>query len=370
MARVLKRSLRGAADQTARVLGLLARRERSQLGALTVLTYHRVLPAERCVDYPFPSLAMPVEAFRAQVGWLAGRGEVLPLGQALERQREPGARTRPLYALTFDDGHHDAADCTAEVLEGAGVRGTFFVTTGFVGTDSLLWFDAAARLFAVLPDSARRSLVLDAAGTPAPALPDADRGAGAGASVDTGTSAGANAGAWAAALKACSAKQRRAVLAALESAAGGAPDAGDDRALSVAQLVALQRSGHEIGSHSVSHALLPQCDDAELEHEVQGAQRTLAGWLGAGVAGFCYPNGDQDPRVAAAVARAGHAYACTTRDGQVHAGDDRFALPRVDIVPARVGAGAGDFEPTAFRRELCGLYRERARPSPAAGRRA
>jgi peptidoglycan/xylan/chitin deacetylase (PgdA/CDA1 family) len=355
MATRMKRRLRGAADQAARLSGLLARRERARAAGLTVLTYHRVLPAERCVESPFPSLAMPLDDFRQQVAWVASHGEVLPLAQALERARRRGWSAvpgqRPLYALTFDDGYRDAAEHAAPVLEQAGVRGTFFVTTGFVGSGAPLWFDAAAQLFALLSDAARRALVERACGGRAPALPPA----------------GAGPGTWAAALKYCPPAQRHAALEALESAAGGpAADEGCE-ALSVGQLVALHRAGHEIGSHSVSHPVLTTLDDAELEAELSGAQRALTAWLGAPAQGFCYPNGDHDARVAAAVARAGHSYACTTQDGLADGSSDPFELPRVDVVHERVSSGGRRFDATAFRRELCGLYRRRER-APAAGR--
>ena len=339
----VKRRLRGAADQAARLSGLLARRELGEADGLTVLTYHRVLPAERCAGYPFPSLAMPADAFRAQVRWLAARRDVLPLAQALEAARAGGTRARPLCALTFDDGHHDAA-VAAGILEESGLRGSFFVTTGFVGSARLLWFDAAARLFGALAEPARRALVREACGAPVPPLPRPGSGPGA----------------WVALLKRVGAKRRAAVLSALESAAGGAPEAGDDRALGVAELVALRRAGHEIGSHSVSHAILTELDDAELDREVQGARRALRGWLGEEAPGFCYPNGDHDARVAAAVARAGHLYACTTREGSFRAHDDGYRVPRVDVVAERLLSATDGFSELAFRRELCGLYRRRA----------
>jgi peptidoglycan/xylan/chitin deacetylase (PgdA/CDA1 family) len=343
MVALLKRRLRGAADQAARLSGLLARRELGAAGALTVLTYHRVLPAERCAGYPFPALAMPVDAFRAQVRWLAAQRETLPLGPALERVRAGGAGGRPLCALTFDDGYHDAA-VAAGILEESGLRGTFFVTTGFVASGQPLWFDAAARLLGALPDAARRALVLEACGAPAPELPGPRSPPAA----------------WVATLKRVGARRRAGVLAALESAAGGSPAAEDDRPLDVAHLVALRRAGHEIGSHSVSHEILTDLDDAELAREVEGAQRALRGWLGAEVAGFCYPNGDHDPRVTAAVARARHGYACTTRAGSFRAGDDGFRVPRVDVVAERLLSATDGFSALAFRRELCGLYRRRA----------
>jgi peptidoglycan/xylan/chitin deacetylase (PgdA/CDA1 family) len=343
--RKLKRGLRSAADRAARLSGILARRERRQAVDLTVLTYHRVLPDEHCAQYPFPSLAMPESVFAEQVRWLAANVEVLPLVEALEqlhRERNRAPRTRPLLALTFDDGYRDSSEIAAGVLGTAGLRATFFVTTGFVGTEKLLWFDRAALLIAALPESSRREVHAQVCGPSAPGeLP----------------APGSDGAAWVRAFKRCRPAQRRSLLEALESSAGGAPPSDGFQAMSVAELLGLQRSGHEIGSHTVSHELLSQLDDAELELELRGAQQALAGWMGSGVPGFCYPNGTHDARVSAAVARAGHAYACTTEQGTFRTGSDPMRVPRVDVVTDRVTDSCGRFDATAFRRELCNLYR-------------
>jgi peptidoglycan/xylan/chitin deacetylase (PgdA/CDA1 family) len=323
------------------LLGILERRERNAARGLTVLTYHRVLEAERSAAYPFASLAMPIGAFREQVRWFAAHYEVLPLAQALERNQSTARAARPLLALTFDDGYSDADDA-AEVLEKAGFRGTFFVTTGFVGTRGLLWFDRAVLLFAELPERARREIVLQICGAE---------------NVDRLPSAGSSPARWTAHLKNRGLAQRAAILDALERAAGGPPAVDGYQALSAAQLRALHARGHEIGSHSVTHALLPELDDVALRGEVVGARDALSAWIGVTVSGFCYPNGDCDARVVAAVARAGHRYACTTRDGLHRPGDDPFLIRRVDVVPERTLDGSRHFSATALRREMCGLYR-------------
>ncbi|HUR28089.1 MAG TPA: polysaccharide deacetylase family protein [Planctomycetota bacterium] len=334
--------LRSTADRAARWLGILARRERTLERGLTVLMYHRVLPDERCTDYPLPSLAMPVSAFRAQVRWLAARAEVLPLSAALESPPSPRSRRR--FAITLDDGYEDSARCAAPVLEEAGVRGTFYVTTGFVGTRDLLWFDAAVQLFERVAEPRRREVLHGHASA---------RALG-------GSPADGRVSSWIGLLKRCSAVDRRAILAELTAAAGGPLPADGYEAMSVSDVTALHARGHEIGSHTVTHALLPQLDDEALQSETHGARETLRGWLGCDVPGFCYPNGDFDERVASAVARAGHRHACTTMDGIHAAQDDPFRIRRVDVVPARVLDRRRRFDETAFRRELCGLYRRRA----------
>jgi peptidoglycan/xylan/chitin deacetylase (PgdA/CDA1 family) len=345
---LLKRGLRSTADRAARMSGFLARRERGRTRHLTVLTYHRVLPESRCAEYPFPSLVMPLGAFRAQVRWLAQQGDVLPLGLALERHGQDARR--PVFALTFDDGYHDSKDFIAEVLEEAGVRGTFFVTTGFVGSDELLWFDRAVLLFAAVGERVRRDVVRQVCG-------EGEAGESPREQADCAT--------WTRHLKRFTPRDRAAVLSALEISAGGPPPTEGFRSMSVADVVDLRRRGHEIGSHTVSHAMLPDLDDPALRQEVEGARATLSSWLGSEVTGFCYPDGNHDDRTVAAVRRAGHAHACTTRDGVHVQGGDPYRIPRVDVAPQRVTNGSRQLDLTAFRRELCGLYRRRAR-SPVA----
>jgi peptidoglycan/xylan/chitin deacetylase (PgdA/CDA1 family) len=342
MPRFLKRGLRSSAYHAARMSGILARRERGMVRDLTILTYHRVLPESRCTGYPFPSLAMPLGAFREQVRWLATQGEILPLGEALARNGRPSQR--PRFALTFDDGYSDAREIVAGVLEELGVRGTFFVITGFVGTRELQWFDRAALLFAAVPAKLQSGVVQQVCGE---------------RRLEQRPPPGASGAAWTRYLKGCLPEERLAILSALERALGGAPPLGGFSGLSVAQLVELHRNGHEIGSHTVSHAMLPELDDAALRSELEDSREALCDWLGHDVAGFCYPNGDHDERSVAAVARAGHHYACTTRDGVHPAGSDPFRIRRVHIDPRRVTDGAQRLDLTAFRGELCGLYRRR-----------
>lgn len=346
----MKRRVRSAADQVARLCGLLARRERETSQGVTVLTYHRVLSDERSVDYPFPSLAMPLSAFRAQMRWLSARGDVLPLARALAHEARPRANSarssRPVFALTFDDGYEDSHAIAADVLEEFGLRGTFFVTTGFVGTRELMWFDKSALLFSGVDPSVRDQIVTRVCGASV---------------LDRCPPRQSNGAAWTAFLKSRRPEERRAVLSSLELAAGGPPAVDGFQAMSIADVVDLHRRGHEIGSHTVSHALLPTLDDAELRREIEEARDVLAIWLGTVVPGFCYPNGDHDERVIRAVAQAGHTYACTTRDGIYHAEGDPFRIPRVDIVRDRITDSSRRFDATAFRRELCGLYRRRAR---------
>ena len=95
--------------------------------------------------------------------------------------------------------------------------------------------------------------------------------------------------------------------------------------LSADQIREVAAAGHEVGSHSLTHAHLAGLDPAALRAEVGESRRVLGEVLGAPVRGFCYPYGDFDAAAADAVREAGYDHACVTRDYSVA---DRHTLPR------------------------------------------
>jgi peptidoglycan/xylan/chitin deacetylase (PgdA/CDA1 family) len=117
----------------------------------------------------------------------------------------------------------------------------------------------------------------------------------------------------------------------------------------------LQRAGNEIGSHSLSHPLLPQCDDAWLERELHESKVRIESELGTQVETFCYPNGDADGRVARAAERAGYACAVTTTWGMNDDSVDPFLLRRCDINAEHVVDRTGQLSAARLQLRLSGL---------------
>ncbi|MFU8832215.1 MAG: polysaccharide deacetylase family protein, partial [Wenzhouxiangella sp.] len=156
----LKHRIRSLVDLGCAAAGALQWHERRMRSGLTVLMYHRILPRADCAQYPLESLVMPLDAFSAQVGWLARHCTVLPVAVALERLAGEETPGKPLVAVTFDDGYADNAEHAAPVLEAYGLRGTFFVATDFVDKGGPFWFDLAADAWTRL-DSARKNGLLD-----------------------------------------------------------------------------------------------------------------------------------------------------------------------------------------------------------------
>ncbi|NHA15378.1 polysaccharide deacetylase family protein [Thioalkalivibrio sp. XN279] len=308
---------------------------------LTILMYHRVLPRSDCADYPLESLVMPLEAFQQQVAWLSRSAEVVPVAEALERLAGGEASVKPLVSVTFDDGYADNFEHAAPVLESNGLRGTFFVATDFVGRGFPFWFDVAADAWTRLDYGARMRLLEDLSSS----WGQDSRKAKCGADLAS----------WMSALKLVPVTERDRCVEMARSRVEGEFDATRFRAMTREQLVELDRRGHEVASHGVSHSILPLLDDTALAHELRASRVALSDWLGHDVNGFCYPNGDSDPRVIAAARAAGYRYACSTIEGLNRPGEDAFRLKRRPIAMRRVFGPDGAHSLLGFRTENSGL---------------
>ncbi|MBF2053332.1 MAG: polysaccharide deacetylase family protein [Candidatus Sericytochromatia bacterium] len=94
------------------------------------------------------------------------------------------------------------------------------------------------------------------------------------------------------------------------------------------QVRALLQQGHEIGSHSQTHAMLSTLDYSELTQDLRDHHQYLE-WLGADPRGMAYPFGDFDQQVETETQRF-HAYARTSLTGL----NDRLTDPyRLKIFP-------------------------------------
>ena len=87
-------------------------------------------------------------------------------------------------------------------------------------------------------------------------------------------------------------------------------------------------AGMEIGSHGLRHMSLPSASGAALTAELENSRAVLQAASGQPVAGFCYPYGDADMRVVAAVRTAGYSYGCAIWRGE-HT--SQHALPRTYV---------------------------------------
>jgi peptidoglycan/xylan/chitin deacetylase (PgdA/CDA1 family) len=101
--------------------------------------------------------------------------------------------------------------------------------------------------------------------------------------------------------------------------------------LSAAHLAEMQRAGLEFGSHTLHHPHLTALSREEAAMEIGESRQALEDLLGEKCHSFAYPYGDWNQSVRDLVEEAGYTTACTTVRAAARVGDDRFALPRINI---------------------------------------
>lgn len=91
-----------------------------------ILLYHSVTKSSN-------SLSVTPANFEAQMNFLSAHFEVLPLAEMTYRCSQGKFSTRPLAAITFDDGFQDNLTEAAPILARFKLPVTFFIASGLVG---------------------------------------------------------------------------------------------------------------------------------------------------------------------------------------------------------------------------------------------
>ena len=97
-------------------------------GQVRLLTYHRVTDA-----HPDDRLCIPVQRFEAQMRWLQEAGyRTVSYADATAWVADGRALPERALVLTFDDGFEDNFVHARPAMERHGLRGIFFVPSGFI----------------------------------------------------------------------------------------------------------------------------------------------------------------------------------------------------------------------------------------------
>lgn len=320
----------GMASRSGITERLLERRRLSGDYRVFILEYHEVTPGDEEKEG-----AVSRERFRRQLRFLRTRCRLVSLSEAVGLLRESAPLPEDLAVVTFDDGTLGNYEVAWPVLREEGVRGTVFVTTGFVdGAD--LWFDLARRCLA----AARR--------VPLPRPLKGEVLAAVGKwSTDRDIEKGLER------LKGLPPEKRDALLMRLRAACPPPPTSMPP--VSWDRLRKMHAEGIEIGCHTVSHPILSLLPPARQEEEILRARDRIREEIGMMPALFAYPNGaagDFSEATVEILRRAGFVAACTTLRGSNRPGCDLFRLKRI-------GVGADSESLLAAR--LAGLFDEAVR---------
>ncbi|MDB5020740.1 MAG: hypothetical protein JWQ28_1867 [Pedobacter sp.] len=111
-----------------------------------ILMYHRIHDA----DADPWQLSVSPENFEQQLQVLTRYYNVLPIVTFLEH-RQANVLKRNSVCLTFDDGYADNYDNARPLLLKYNVPATFFISSAFINTDELFWWDELATLILQTP---------------------------------------------------------------------------------------------------------------------------------------------------------------------------------------------------------------------------
>ena len=110
---------------------------------LTILMFHRCLPEQYRKQYAYPGLVTTPEELDWLLTLLTPHFSIRTVSRSMVSfHAEPD--TKPLLALTFDDGQWDNFNYAHPVLERHGVKATFYIPTDPIDHHRLIWHDLLA----------------------------------------------------------------------------------------------------------------------------------------------------------------------------------------------------------------------------------
>lgn len=290
---------------------------------LLVLAYHRVLDLHDEAQFPQdPELiSASVGDFRQQMRVVRDHFNPLTFRDVLASLDAGRALPPRSVVVTFDDGHLDNHRNAFPVLKALGVPACIFLTTDYIGSEHMFWFDRIALLIHAAPRGewqvGRQSIRLD------------DESVALRRHVARRILRH---------LKRVPDGERLRCLGALEAALGRYVPAGMAPARSAVdwdEVREMAEAGIEFGSHTLSHPVLTQLDDSALERELGQSRQAISAQLGGPVDTVAYPVGKAgafDERVMAMSRRCGYRLGISYETGVNHLGSlDRFAVRRLAV---------------------------------------
>ena len=311
-----------------------------------ILYYHRVCDREDVFLSP-PDLVVFKDNFERQIEFVCEKFNVMSLDVLVDRTKKGKALSHGDVAITFDDGYLDNYLYAYPILKRYGVPATIFITTGFVGSNRLLWWDQLSLLlrgvkdkevnwqaFPSPPFSSELKRLITKATTPgAPLTPLTNY------------------------LKSIGTKARDEVIEFLQKdlLSRGSLPLPPRLFLSWEEIREMSENGIAFGSHSHTHAILTEIDDDELSRELLLSQELIRDNLGVKVKAFAYPDGQLNERVKRHVIEAKYDYAVQTNRLIKKNPFDVYSIPRKMIKEGHSRGFFSGFSKPLFTMELSGM---------------
>jgi peptidoglycan/xylan/chitin deacetylase (PgdA/CDA1 family) len=251
--------------------------------------------------------------------------EIVPLSYLASNLQSYGRnpQTKPLCALTFDDGWRDFYEYAYPILKTHEAPATVFLPTDFVGTERWFWTDRLGFLLdriAGVKGGTKRELhfsdvllrqIVSMSGTPETRLEKAI-----------------------AALKPQRIDKIEDLIAELSAALGEEPNRPDRAFLTWEEVEEMYYSGLVcFGSHTAAHPFLTALTEEQAQQELCRSLDVLIARkvVNSDFLSFCYPYGSYSERLSEMVRHAGYHLATTGEYGWHRQGANPFTVKRIPI---------------------------------------
>jgi len=279
-----------------------------------ILTYHRFSEDGRDGSTSAQTLAEQLE-------YLSRHYQLVSLSTLVDHLQGPQPLPAGLAAITIDDGYRDAYEVALPVLRRYDAPATLFAVTQFVDGQLWPWWDKIQ--YATLNTRALR--FEGAINQQSFCFDFKDRASRISAAERLKTY-----------LKTITEERKRENLATIgELLDVELPERAPEiyAGITWQQAREMESAGVEIASHTLTHPILTQVGDDQLDCELRGSKARLEAELRRPVDLICYPNGDANARIRLAAKRAGYRAAVTIEDGFNDKPCDLLALRRVHSEP-------------------------------------
>jgi peptidoglycan/xylan/chitin deacetylase (PgdA/CDA1 family) len=330
--RMSKREIAARVMDNRLIRGFWQASERGKKG-LRILAYHRVLD-DNSRTFPFDGdvISASSEDFYQQMKFVSRHFDVISFADLYQCELENRDWPERGLIVTFDDGYRDNYTNAYPILKAFNLPATIFLVTGHIGRSKLFWWDAVAYCV-----KQTRLATKDFPEIAAQPLQLRDRKETAIQQILS----------W---IKRVPDEVSRAFVARLpvelevdmpESISAGMH-------LCWNEVKEMAANKIEFGSHTVTHPILANVCEEQLEKELSESKKTIEQQLNKEVLSLAYPVGRKSRfnQLAQTIAtKQGFRYAVSYEEGIVfQEACDRYAMPRVHVET--------DFSKSLFRANL------------------
>jgi len=248
---------------------------------ITVLCYHGLtsdLSSQGLRNYDGKHIS--VDMFERQMRYISQNSTVYPLEKISECLNQGTPCGPHGVVITFDDGYKSNYDLAFPILKHYGLTATFFVTTGFIGSDHLLWVDQLEIAF----EQTRLQNIAIESNSVLPLTIVSDCLVALKQAKDYLKNMRDN-------------KKRRMIKEMLKRLGFKRLSVHDShydyQPMSWENISEMASSGMSIGSHTVTHAILTRCNEVELDDEITRSKNMIQDRIQRECTLFCYPNGQK-----------------------------------------------------------------------------